>query len=170
MVFIGGWRPGRRNYGGYGPGPYGAGGYGRMPRYGRGFGGGGSSCGRDLCLVESGCCLADLLGCGPGFALLGPSVLHRSVRAATAATREGAEAGLRQWTLRFLYAAIGFYKSEISPRRRPCCRYNPTCSQYALDALHAHGLRRGVWLTARRLLRCRPGAVGGFDPVPASPR
>ncbi|MEO7260418.1 MAG: membrane protein insertion efficiency factor YidD [Jatrophihabitantaceae bacterium] len=54
----------------------------------------------------------------------------------------------------------------MSPRRGPCCRISPTCSHYGAQALQSHGLRRGLWLTARRPLRCRPGSAGGSDPVP----
>lgn len=56
------------------------------------------------------------------------------------------------------------YVSPLLPRR---CRFHPTCSRYALDALAAHGPWRGSLLAARRLLRCHPFHPGGFDPVPA---
>jgi uncharacterized protein len=65
-------------------------------------------------------------------------------------------------------AAIHLYQEEISPLRRPCCRYRPTCSNYALQALETHGVVHGLRLAVGRLLRCRPGAPGGSDPVPAS--
>ena len=65
-------------------------------------------------------------------------------------------------------AAIHLYQEEISPLRRPCCRYRPTCSNYALQALETHGVVNGLRLAVGRLLRCRPGAPGGSDPVPAS--
>src|SRR5690348_16170756 len=97
MVFIGGWRSRRRGYGGY-PGPAGYGGPGYGP-YRRGGG-----CARDLCLVESGCCLAELLGCGPQLAFLGPSLVRRSARAARLV---GEDDATRAWLLRFLLAAIG---------------------------------------------------------------
>lgn len=163
MVFIGGWRSRRRGYGPYG-------GYGPPPGYGRRYRGG-NSCARDMCLVESGCCLADLIGCGPQVALVGPSLLHRSahdasIQASTQASDAAGSTGAREWLLRFMIAAIGVYQSEISPKRRACCRYEPTCSHYALQALQIHGLRRGGWLAVRRLLRCRPGSAGGPDPVP----
>lgn len=128
---------------------------------------------RDMCLIESGCCLADLMGCGPQLALVGPSLLRRSFTAAAESTRNAsrsapaAERGARAWLLRFVLAAIGVYQRDISPKRRACCRFSPTCSHYAVEALQTHGLRRGLWLSARRLLRCRPGAVGGDDRVPA---
>ncbi|WP_371502172.1 membrane protein insertion efficiency factor YidD [Kitasatospora sp. NBC_00374] len=65
-----------------------------------------------------------------------------------------------------LYGAVRFYRTRISPERRPCCPYTPSCSTYAVQALHRHGALRGVRLTAGRLLRCRPGTAGGSDPVP----
>ena len=67
-----------------------------------------------------------------------------------------------------MIAAIRVYQREISPRRGPVCRFEPSCSAYAVEAIEGHGARRGAWLTARRLLRCRPGAAGGADPVPAA--
>ncbi|HEX8306004.1 MAG TPA: membrane protein insertion efficiency factor YidD [Jatrophihabitans sp.] len=163
MVFIGGWSSGRRRgfrpYGGYGP----------YRGYGYGPGRPGNSCMRDICLIQSGCCLAELVGCGPQLALLAPSLVRRSARAARQATGSGAQAGAgAPWLLGFALAAIRLYQQEISPRRRPCCRYSPTCSQYAAEALQGHGLRRGLWLAGRRLLRCRPGSAGGSDPVPAA--
>jgi len=156
MVIIGGgsWWPRRRRYG---RGPWG---YPR--RYGRG-----SSCGRDLCLVESGCCLAEAMGCGPQLGLMGPSLVKRSARAASNQPRTFDE-GVGRWTQVFLLAAVHLHQNEISPRRRPCCQYTPTCSAYALTALETHGLGRGLRLTAARLLRCRPGVQGGADPVPPS--
>lgn len=161
MVFIGSWRPRRRGYG-----PYDSGGYGPPPGYGRRYRRGGGGCGRDICLLESGCCLAELVGCGPQLPLLAPSVLQRSARAASAVKPiPAAGRRSREWVLAFCCAAIGLYQTEISPQRKPCCRYNPTCSHYALEALQMHGLRRGTWLAVRRLVRCRPGAAGD-DPVP----
>ena len=166
MVFIGGWRSGRRGYGpyrGYRPYP----GYGAPYGYRRGYGG--NTCMRDLCLLESGCCLAQLVGCGPQLTLVGPSLVLRSARAARQVDATGVRPGSSGWLLGFALAAIRLYQQEISPQRRPCCRFSPTCSHYAAQALHQHGLRRGLWLAGRRLLRCRPGAAGGSDPVPPAP-
>ncbi len=67
-----------------------------------------------------------------------------------------------------LIAAVRVYQREISLKRPPCCAFEPTCSAYAVEALDRHGARRGAWLTVRRLIRCRPGATGGADPVPAA--
>ena len=61
---------------------------------------------------------------------------------------------------------VKFYRKWISPMRRPCCRYIPTCSQYALQALEKYGALKGGWLAFRRILRCNPLHKGGYDPVP----
>lgn len=58
------------------------------------------------------------------------------------------------------------YRYAISPLIGPSCRFHPSCSEYAQDALRGHGLLRGLWLTLRRLLRCHPWHCGGYDPVP----
>ena len=61
---------------------------------------------------------------------------------------------------------IRFYKRFLSPLLPAACRFHPSCSSYALQALHKHGALRGVRLTVWRLLRCQPFHPGGFDPVP----
>lgn len=66
---------------------------------------------------------------------------------------------------RILTAAVRGYRSVTASRPSPC-RYQPTCSQYALDAIEAHGAARGSWLAGRRLARCHPWGGAGFDPVP----
>jgi putative membrane protein insertion efficiency factor len=58
------------------------------------------------------------------------------------------------------------YQRNISPLRPPCCRFTPTCSQYALEAVEVHGAARGLWLALRRVLKCHPFHAGGYDPVP----
>jgi len=63
-------------------------------------------------------------------------------------------------------AALGGYKRWVSPWLPPACRFQPTCSEYAKEAIAVHGLWRGVWLGLRRLGRCHPWHPGGFDPVP----
>ena len=128
----------------------------------------GSSCTRHVCLVQSGCCIVEVGGCGPQLALLGPHRLRRSARAASRQHHDVPARRLSRWVRAFLMAAIHLYQEEISPPRRPCCRYRPTCSNYALQALETHGVVHGVRLAVGRLLRCRPGAQGGADPVPAS--
>ena len=67
---------------------------------------------------------------------------------------------------RFLLAAIRFYRRNISPLRKPCCRFVPTCSEYALEAVEKYGPWKGSWLALRRLLKCHPFHKGGYDPVP----
>lgn len=61
---------------------------------------------------------------------------------------------------------IRFYRRFISPFTPASCRFTPTCSQYALEALRKHGPLRGLWLSLRRLLRCHPWGGSGYDPVP----
>ena len=64
-------------------------------------------------------------------------------------------------------ALIRFYQRSISPLRPPCCRFRPTCSQYAYEAITKYGALKGGWLALRRLLRCNPFYKGSFyDPVP----
>lgn len=65
-----------------------------------------------------------------------------------------------------LVALIRLYQRYISARLPRSCRYEPTCSAYAVQALQRHGLLVGLWLSVRRVLRCHPFHAGGFDPVP----
>ncbi|MQA16109.1 MAG: membrane protein insertion efficiency factor YidD [Pseudonocardiaceae bacterium] len=65
-----------------------------------------------------------------------------------------------------LITPVRFYRRWISPALPPTCRFHPTCSAYAVEALSVHGAVRGSWLTLRRLLRCAPWHPGGLDPVP----
>ncbi len=65
-----------------------------------------------------------------------------------------------------MLAAVRFYRSWISPALPGSCRFAPTCSTYAHQALERHGAWRGALMTARRLLRCHPFHPGGYDPVP----
>ena len=66
--------------------------------------------------------------------------------------------------------AVTAYQRLVSPWLPRACRFAPTCSEYAKQALLAHGLVRGGWLAARRLLRCHPFHPGGYDPPPAPVR
>jgi putative membrane protein insertion efficiency factor len=145
-------------------GPYGYGsgyrGYGYGGGYGGGYRGGyrGSSCLRDACLLESGCCLGEALSDNClllGLVLL-PSTLAALIRAPGRAAAEDGP----------LVGAIRTYQRRISDRRAPCCRFTPSCSNYAAQAITLHGGRRGLLLAARRLLRCRPRGARGYDPVP----
>ncbi len=61
---------------------------------------------------------------------------------------------------------LRFYKRMISPLLPPMCRFEPTCSVYAMHAVEKYGVVRGLWLGARRLARCHPFNPGGWDPVP----
>ena len=67
---------------------------------------------------------------------------------------------------RFLAALVRGYRYLLSPWWGRQCRFTPTCSQYAIDALERHGAARGSWLALKRVLRCHPWGGGGFDPVP----
>ena len=65
-----------------------------------------------------------------------------------------------------LLGAIRFYQRYVSPGLPPRCRFIPTCSQYALEALEKYGAVKGSWLAFKRILRCNPFHKGGYDPVP----
>jgi putative membrane protein insertion efficiency factor len=65
-----------------------------------------------------------------------------------------------------LMAIVRFYRTAISPLTPPSCRYDPTCSAYALEALEKHGGLKGGWLALRRILRCHPLGRSGIDNVP----
>ena len=67
---------------------------------------------------------------------------------------------------RFFFWLISIYQRLVSPLMGPCCRFHPTCSEYAKEALKSHGLVTGIWLTIKRLSKCRPLGGSGFDPVP----
>lgn len=66
-----------------------------------------------------------------------------------------------------LIKIIEFYRRNISPNRKPCCRFYPTCSKYALEAVEKYGALKGGYLATRRILRCHPfSKKSGYDPVP----
>lgn len=69
---------------------------------------------------------------------------------------------------RVLLTLIRFYRRAISPYTPPSCRFQPTCSAYAEEAVRRHGAARGGWLALRRLLRCHPFGGSGYDPVPGT--
>ena len=69
---------------------------------------------------------------------------------------------------RLLVLLLRGYRFAISPLYGQVCRYHPTCSAYALEAVTEHGALRGSWLAVRRIARCHPWAAGGLDPVPPS--
>lgn len=72
----------------------------------------------------------------------------------------------RKLSRRAVQAPIHVYRKFISPLKPPTCRFYPTCSQYALEAIEIHGVVKGVGLAARRIGKCHPFHPGGFDPVP----
>lgn len=65
-----------------------------------------------------------------------------------------------------LLGVIYFYKGSISPLTPPSCRYSPTCSEYAIQAVKKYGPFKGFWLTLKRISRCHPWGGSGYDPVP----
>jgi putative membrane protein insertion efficiency factor len=73
---------------------------------------------------------------------------------------------MSQATVRFAQAPVRFYRKYISPLKPPTCRFYPTCSEYALQAIEIHGAVKGSYLAARRILRCHPFHPGGIDHVP----
>ena len=66
---------------------------------------------------------------------------------------------------RGLIALINFYRKYLSAFKQPCCRYHPTCSAYAVEAIGRHGALKGALLAVWRVLRCNPFGKGGYDPV-----
>lgn len=66
---------------------------------------------------------------------------------------------------KIIFFTIKTYQYLLSSFMQPCCRFHPSCSQYALDAIEVYGILKGFFLIIRRLLRCHPFAKGGFDPV-----
>lgn len=73
---------------------------------------------------------------------------------------------IRNGAVFILALPIHFYRAAISPVLPRSCRFTPSCSQYALEALKKHGPFRGLWLTVRRIGRCHPWGGSGYDPVP----
>ena len=65
-----------------------------------------------------------------------------------------------------LIALIRFYRTFISPFKAPCCRFYPTCSEYALQAVQKYGALKGSWLAVKRICKCHPFHKGGYDPLP----
>ena len=66
---------------------------------------------------------------------------------------------------KLLISLIKFYRKFISPGKAPCCKFRPTCSQYALDAKNKYGAFKGGSMAGYRILRCNPFSKGGYDPV-----
>ncbi len=75
------------------------------------------------------------------------------------------------WPARVVLAPVRFYRRFISPLKpAPSCRFHPTCSAYAIEAVERHGALKGAWLAVWRVLRCHPFNPGGYDPVPPAGR
>jgi len=113
---------------------------------------------RDACLLETGCCVAEALdgNCMVAGLMTIPAMLTSMVGSSGRATGEKRSIGL-----------IRLYQRNISAKRdHGVCRFSPSCSEYAAQAIDAHGTARGTLMAARRLLRCRPGGARGADPVP----
>lgn len=79
---------------------------------------------------------------------------------------ESSPAPRPSFSARALMVGVRVYQVALSPVFGGQCRYYPSCSAYALEALERHGARRGAWLAARRIGRCHPFRPGGYDPVP----
>ncbi|UTD11857.1 membrane protein insertion efficiency factor YidD [Treponema denticola] len=73
---------------------------------------------------------------------------------------------MRKLLVSFLCACIIFYQKAISPHFPPSCRYEPTCSQYAIESIKKYGPFKGTGMALLRILRCNPFFKGGYDPVP----
>jgi len=67
---------------------------------------------------------------------------------------------------KILIFIIKIYQNVISPYTKPSCRFQPTCSNYSIDAIKTHGFFKGTYLSIRRILKCHPFHAGGYDPVP----
>ena len=79
------------------------------------------------------------------------------------------DTGIRAWPRRFLIGFVRAYRLLLSPWLGNACRFEPTCSVYAIDALERHGALAGTALAFGRIARCQPWCAGGHDPVPALP-
>lgn len=72
---------------------------------------------------------------------------------------------MRNFLKRFLIGAVRFYQRAVSPYKKSCCRYTPTCSEYAIQAIEKYGAIKGTYLALRRILRCHPFGGSGYDPL-----
>lgn len=70
------------------------------------------------------------------------------------------------WAARIAIAGVHVYQSALAPTLGPACRFEPSCSRYAVKAIERYGARRGLWLALRRIARCHPLGGFGYDPVP----
>ena len=67
---------------------------------------------------------------------------------------------------KLLISLLKWYKQQVSPHLRPACKFVPTCSEYAMEAIELYGAAKGSFMAVKRLLRCNPFSKGGYDPVP----
>jgi uncharacterized protein len=72
---------------------------------------------------------------------------------------------MSEFVKKMLLFLISFYRKVISPMKKPSCRFYPTCSQYAFEAISRYGCLKGVFLSIKRILKCHPFHPGGYDPV-----
>src|SRR5207237_6827273 len=106
----------------------------------------------------------------PRFVRRAPSRTTRRVRCPLRPAPRRNRAGFRATVMqRLLVLGVRAYQVTLSPLLPASCRYYPTCSAYAIEALERHGAVRGLWLSVRRILRCHPFRPGGYDPVPERP-
>lgn len=77
---------------------------------------------------------------------------------------------MHQLLKQILILPIRFYRVAISPMLGPKCRFQPTCSRYAIDAIEEWGIFKGTWLALRRIFKCHPWGPFGYDPVPKNPK
>ncbi len=72
---------------------------------------------------------------------------------------------MRNALRKFLIGAVRFYQGAISPYKKQCCRFTPTCSEYAIQAIEKYGALKGTYLALRRIMRCHPFGGSGYDPL-----
>lgn len=89
--------------------------------------------------------------------------------APTPGSRQPGWRAVARWPQQGLIGAVQAYRYLLKPWLGNACRFEPTCSAYALSALHQHGAAAGAYLATRRILRCHPGCAGGVDTVPSAP-
>lgn len=96
----------------------------------------------------------------------GSSLAGRGVEPRIAAPSALSTPSAAGWGARFVVGLLAGYRLVVSPWLGPACRFEPSCSRYAAEAVARHGVVRGVWLAARRVGRCHPLGGFGYDPVP----
>lgn len=91
---------------------------------------------------------------------------RESLNSPLSSAKQGYFARNRGFPRKALLGGIRFYRRYVSPFKAPSCRYYPTCSAYALEAIEKHGPVKGSWLSLKRIFRCHPWKPGGYDSVP----